>query len=835
MAWALAIVAFPYLAYAQPAPRPASRAPIGQSVHPGGIGPLVPGYWGAVGTDIVNPRDHAIDAVSAIYFEKHPNLQFSRQTWVPARARLATSIPVLAPKDLPRGIDSAEIQTLLLDRTGKNEVLVKSSTGQMLGDATLSTMHERPLTAVIDDGEDEDGNHAVVAMRLIRNYTRRVSRFSGDFMAPSLENLQGLNHLVLMSDRLAHDSAGVSAIREWIHDGGRLWIMLDQVTPETVNALLGDSFTYHPVDRVGLTKFTIKSTQVGGLVTAGLTQEFKDPVDFVRVLTSQGTVMHTLDGWPASFFFPVGRGRVLCTTVGARAWIRPRTEKDSKVTDVLRDSRYLANDFMTELGYEFMGQPPEPAPLQADDFKSFVAEQIGYRIVSRGTVLLVLGLFCVALVAAGSWLAYQQLLPHLGWLGPLLAVGSATTLVLLGFWSRSAVPATVAIAQLAEISHDADDLQLTGLMALYQQAETSTPLGAVNGGVFEPDVSGQDGKTRRMVYTDLGAWHWENLTLPAGLRTAPFRFSSKLTQPISARATFGPEGLVGTVEPGPFKDLADSLVVLPGQPILSAQLASEGRFSAGPNDILASGEFIGGTILSDERRRRRAVYKKMLEVPESQRDSESEDEPPTLQKAPIRNYPTEPLFLAWASPYDMQFTLPADAQRVGSALLAIPLKFDHPAPGTSFVIPSACVTYESGGTSGAYMNREKRWIAALNKASTTTLRFILPREVQPMTLKQARLTINIDAPGRTLSIFPDRDITQPPLATRSSPVGTVQFNLDQTESLKIDSNGTFLLTIDVGTAQGEVREAIKGSVKNDLAFPVWKIEKVQLEVTGISQ
>ena len=835
---ALAIVAVPCLVQAQTPPARQPRGPMRQSIHAGGIGRLVPGNWGAVGVDLVNPADHPVEALSAIYFEKHPNLQFARKMWVPARARLTTAYPVLMPSDHPRDKDRTEVHTILLDRTTPNEVLIRGVNGQMLGDATLSAGFERPVTGIIDDIGDEWGGQAVMAMRLARNLSKRMAAFGGDFTPASQESLQGLDHLALLSDRLAKDSAGLSAVREWLHNGGRLWIMLDQVHPDTVHALLGDSFTYQPVDqavdRVGLSKVALKSNLPGGLGITIPPQEFEEPVDFVRVLTPQGSVIHTLDGWPASFQFPVGRGRVLCTTLDPRAWIRLRGPKDSKVNDILKDSRYVANEFLTELAFEFMGVPTEPPALQPADFQEFVSEQIGYRIVGRSMVLCVLGTFCALLVGIGSWLAYRDQLPHLGWLGPLAAVGAATMLVLLGSWSRSAVPSTVATAQLAEVSEGADDVQLTGLMALYQQAESSSPLGAQNGGVFVPDMSGQDGKTRRLVWTDLNAWHWENLTLPAGLRTAPFSYSGKLAKPISARATFGPTGLVGTVEAAPFQDLSDAVVVMPGQPILAARLEAGGKFSAGPADVLAAGEYIGGTILSDERRRRRAVYKKLLEIPGTTGGTKLEEETPALNNAPIRTYPSEPKLLVWSAPYDTQFVLPEGTQRAGSALVAIPLKFEPAAAGTTMLIPAPCVTYVSGGNSGAYLAREKRWMPSLNTASTTTLRFKLPREVLPLKLKQARLSIKIDAPGRTLAITAGREAGQVTLATRYSPVGTVQLNIDKTDSLAVDSDGTFLLSLDVGVAPGESREAIQGTVHDSTKFPVWKIESVQMELTAIA-
>ena len=813
-----------------------SSAPLGQSFHNGGIGRVLPNQWGLVGVDVQNPTEHPVDVVSVMHFADNPYQQYARRLWLPAKSRRSASFPILAPANLPRGKEFVDIRTQLLNRTGSTEVFVKNSSGQMLGDAILPIGFERPVTGLIDDGENEMCSDTVVAMRLVRNVTRRVAALSGNFLPSTIEGLQGLDQLVLCSNRIANDSAGLSAVREWVHSGGRLWIMLDRVNADTVSALLGDGLTFQEVDRARLTKFTVNSYWPGVVSETGHELEFVEPVEFARVVAPHGEIMHKIDGWPASFFLNVGRGRVLCTTLAARAWIRPRLPSDPKVTDVLRDSRYLANECLTELAFEFMGRPREQPALESKAFQEFVSEQIGYRIVSRGLVLLVLGAFCTGVIGLGAWLAYRGMLVHLGWLGPLTAIGAATVLVTVGYGMRSSVPPTVAVAQLAEISHDADDLQVTGLMALYQQSAAATELGAENGGIFAPDMSGQEGKARRMVWTDQSTSHWESLVLPAGLRMAPFSYSGKLTAPITARASFGPQGLVGSIESGPFKNIADGLIAMPGAPLMAVQLTADGKFTAGPGDVLASAEFIGGTLLNDDRRRRRAIYRKLLEVPASDTAKDQEDRPPTLQEAPVRTYPNQPTLLVWADALDLQFQLPSEMQKVGSALLAIPLSFEHSTPGSPVVIPAPCLTFQSVGNSGAYTNAEKRWLGPLSNSSKTNLKFMVPPEAFPLKLNRAVLTIVINAPGRKLEVSAGPATNLIPLETYQSPVGTLRVEITKPEALAFDASGGLLLNLEVGSAPGSNSSQYNaGGIRDDAIAAVWKIERVQLEVAGEAQ
>ena len=71
---------------------------------------------------------------------------------------------------------------------------------------------------------------------------------------PLPEAFDGIDHLVLASNRLADDPVGVRAVRQWLMRGGRLWVLLDRVDPDVLAPLLGDALDFQVVDRVSLTQ-----------------------------------------------------------------------------------------------------------------------------------------------------------------------------------------------------------------------------------------------------------------------------------------------------------------------------------------------------------------------------------------------------------------------------------------------------------------------------------------------------------------------------------------------------------------------------------------------------
>ncbi len=179
-----------------------------------------------------------------------------------------------------------------------------------------------------------------------------------------------------------------------------------------------------------------------------------------------------------------------------------------------------------------------------------------------------------------------------------------------------------------------------------------------------------------MVWTDLDRWHWEGLSLSPGLHMATFETSIPITEPVSARITFGPGGAIGKLALGPFQDPADALLALPSRRNVAIRMEGP-NFVAGSAEVLAPGQYLSSNLVGAEQTQRREVYAQLLE------------------RRIWPRYPMRPTFLVWTKPLDVGFAFPSDSLRTGAALVAIPVEFDRPPAGTTVTIPAPFLAYQS--------------------------------------------------------------------------------------------------------------------------------------------
>jgi hypothetical protein len=291
------------------------------------------------------------------------------------------------------------------------------------------------------------------------------------------------------------------------------------------------------------------------------------------------------------------------------------------------------------------------------------------------------------------------------------------------------------------------------------------------------------------------------------VRTASFQRSAVLQQPLKAVGSFTPHGFEGQWA-GPFETLDDAVIAVPGQPSL-AVTADGTAIRARSGDVLAPGQFIAGTLLSDEQRRRQVFYQQLLDP----------DGYP-----PIHG----PTLLGWTEPLDMGFQFPEAVERVGSALWAIPLELRRPESGTTVVVPSPLVKYRvvkgphGQGLSPLYDARTGHWVRA-SAASNVWLRFQVPREILPIDVQQARLTMRVTAPSRDVRIVRLVDGQVQTLAEHRNPIGQVQLAIDSSSVPELDEAGGLALGVIVSRVTDEDMEEKKAT---------WKVDSLQLEITG---
>jgi hypothetical protein len=561
-----------------------------------------------------------------------------------------------------------------------------------------------------------------------------------------------------------------------------------------VATLLGNVLEFQVVDRVSLTHVHIRSGPANPHRPDTPVRELQEPVDFVRVLVPRSPVLYTVNGWPAAFRTEVGRGRVLFTTLGARGWMRPRSDSDPQPT--FAEFPRLP----VPLGpFEFLAREMHPDPerplLSTEDLRSYVIQQVSYSVVGRDTLLLVFGVFFLVLTVASVALDRRRLLEHLGWLGPALALAAAGVLIALGESSRNAVPATVAVAQILDAEPGINDVPAAGVLVTYEPSSSTSAIGAEQGGAFDLDMAGLEGRVLRRVQTDPDHWHWENLELPAGMRVAPFRYTVRTPEPVEATVRFGPEGAEGRVTAGPFGQLEDPLLSMLGQHAVAVRLRADGTFRAGSDDELSGGPALLGGLLNDRQRARQGLYQKLLAEP---------------QPGYIAG---RHLLLAWAEPVDMHFTLGRPTRTMGSALLTIPLRFERTPPRTRVTVPAAFVDCRRITSDG----RSLRPALESRSATQMQLRFEIPASVQPLLVESARLTLKLSAPGREVVVGEEAA----PWRRLTSPLGVEHVEVTGPRLLRLDEHGALYVPVTVG-------EARRGAVSLDL----WRLESAGLEVRG---
>ena len=778
---------------------------------PAGIRRYTRDTWGMIAVQASNRTDEPAELVASAYFSSDPNLQYARKLWVPPRSSRYSWCPIRVPADIPLKDERTTIRTLVTDGLAEDAQLIKSSSGQMLGTSLLPMSKSSGVTGILlnPEGNNEMAYEAIFAMRISLEMTRTVIDMTSEFQPPIPEALEGLHQLVIASDVIADDIAGQHAIRNWIERGGIAWIMLNRVDPEIVTQLLGDTLDLEIVDQIGLTEITIEdgapendTSEKGDRDYP--TRSYDEPLSFLRVLADDVDVLHRVHGWPASFSKQIGKGRVLVTTLDPQAFIQKRPSKPGR--DPLYDAAYIPWPFAESLA-EQLFPLPQPPTLSPQEFAPFLSEQIGYQIVQRSTVLFMLSFFCLGLTGVGVWCFKVNKSERLAVVGPVIALVTAVFLIGIGFTSRHVVLPTVAAAQLIEVASESDQASLSGLVTLYDAEMISKPIAAGRGGVVVPQLEDLGGSTRRMIWTGLDEWYWEDLALPAGTHSLPFKLSTQIDSPIGATAQFGQEGLEGTLQHGPLEGLSDAIVATPLSSGIGARLNGDGSFTCTPNDVLAPGQFIAGAFMDDEQRRRQTIYQKLF----VRRDEFA--------------FPARPTLLTWADPLETHFRFSDRMQSVGSALVAIPLEIQRTPPGHRVRIPSSFMPFKlvvgPGGvrSSSIYSSLSGDWSLS-RRAGQAWFRFRVPEQVLPLAIEEAIFGIQINAPSWQLEVSHVRGDVSKVIDTRSNPIGLLRIPITGSEEIKSDEHGNVTIGIKISSSDSDDKPL------------EWKVDTVWLQLEG---
>lgn len=784
-------------------------------ITPGPLRLFVTESWGTFEFNVTNRGDTDRHARVVVFYEGHPDVQYGRDVWVPAHSVLSSWLLVGAPPDHHR--ISCDVEMLLYEQVDGQERLVLPPGQERIRARGVLYRSREPFTAVLLGGgppadfepgrlieresPDEEAVNLARTFRSARRLSELVHIISAHSLPPTDEAFDGTDQIVLASAEIANNPAGMRAVRQWLEGGGKLWVMLDRVDPQAIAPLLEGALDFQVVDHVPLTSFRIETEPAKGQEVNAELQQHEHPVDFVRVLLPpHERVRHSINGWPAWFTRRVGRGDVIFTALGPRGWARPRARTDAESPYHNYPALPVPRDPFLAVA-EQVQAPTRDAAIRADALRPLLEPEIGYSVVGRGTVVLIFGSFLLAAVGLGLVLRRSRRPELVGWLAPAAAMGAAGAFLGLGEWSRRATPTTVAVAQVVEGGPGADEASVHGLLALYRPDSGPVEAGAEQGGFFELDMSGLEGQTRRLMLTDVDAWHWDQLALPAGVRFAPFHYTAPTGEPLAAVAHFGPGGLEGGLKAGPFRNVADALLSPRNGRELAVNLRPDGGFTAGPPDVLPPGQYLAGAVLSDRQQRRQTLYRQALKRPPAGRP----EGPPVLY--------------AWADPVDTHFDLARGARATGSSLLVLPLRLGHAAAGQRVTVPGPLVPYRR-----IIDGRSTPPTLEFSQPADMELRFQLPREVLPLKVERARLLARIEAPGRRVTISGRADGAPVELYRAESPLDPILVEVADERLLRPDEDGGLRFNVSLG----ELLAGDAGSQK-------WIINYLELEVSGTTQ
>lgn len=813
-------------------------------VSSAGVGAYLPNKWGMLRLSLKNPTPEPIEVLASTFFEDEPTLQYGRRVWIPAMSRLETWHPVLMPASSPGGRRRFDFRTLLMDMTQQREVLIRSDSGALQFDGVLLGFEDRQVVGLIDRLgrsnalDAEAPNDLMMAAQSSAIQNGYATYLTDRLMPADEECLQSLDHLIVADSRIIHDDAGLAAIRRWLFGGGSLWVMLDRVDPRVLERLLGDESLCQVVDRVGLTTVRLETQSPNGNIGRE-THDYEHPVEFVRVLASEVDVACTIDGWPAAFWKTCGEGRMLVTTLAPGGWMRKRSAADNRrgpgfdqsasppsdqrfspPTPPAPNSSAWKSPFvplepMQDLASEFFRARPGQR-LPKTTLEPLVQEYVGYSIPARWQVIGLLMGFSVVLAALGWWLWRRSRLEMLGLISPALALSVSVLLVWLGWQQRQSVPAAVASVQFVRAVPGTDDLRVEGVTGLFSPETGTATTGSKQGGWMMPDMTGMQGTTRRMVWTDLDEWHWENLPESAGLTNAALQQSSTMTERLEARATFGPEGLSGRLHASAAHDPTDAVLATQNGRI-GVELRDDGTFLAKSAAVFSAEQFLGADLLSDEQHRRQRALIQLLNDPQR------------------RDYPTEPQLLFWSKPWSLGLQFAQNRQTLGAALVAVPLKLERPPTGTEVSLASPLLPFretlgpDDVGPNGLWDHRHREW-QEKSFPTMTWLKFQIPPVLLPVAVQRGRLAIQVAGPVVRLEIAGHRrsqnDIV--PIKIWNDPVGTLSLELTDPEMLQVAADGGLLLRISGGDPKLLDQAMIVTNPDAKLSY--WRIESLALEL-----
>jgi hypothetical protein len=257
--------------------------------------------------------------------------------------------------------------------------------------------------------------------------------------------------------------------------------------------------------------------------------------------------------------------------------------------------------------------------------------------------------------------------------------------------------------------------------------------------------------------------------------------------------------------------MADPLLHCPTGRNLALEVNFDGGFTVREEHILAQGQYLGGALWTDQQQRRQAVYQRLF--------------------AERSRYSDRHVLLGWTKPINLPLAITPGARTVGSALLAIPLEFEHTPVHSQVRVPSAFIPFRRVFDD---VLGEPQMEGQL--AIDMHMRFQIPSSILPVKVEHARLFAKVNAPSRRFAVFgrapgefPSEHGQRVELRSVESPMDPIVLDIVQANALQLDERGGLYLDFSIS----EVIQSPEGMrPANEDPDLHWTIHSLELEILG---
>jgi hypothetical protein len=607
-----------------------------------------------------------------------------------------------------------------------------------------------------------------------------------------------IDTLILAEQNALEDAATVSVLQSFLNQGGRIWIMLDDIDTQAIAPLLEKDQQCTTLETVELHRFVVE-TPKQSISLSDRTMDLATPVAMKRLVHQGGFATHTIDGWPAALVMPVGRGELILTALGSEAWIEPRYAQWSE--DPYFQSEFELRRWCKNL--VDLVHTKRAVPLVSLMNMDYPLQHVGNPVVSRSVVAALLSLFCGSLFAFAAWRWSTGEMKWLGTVAPVLALVASVPMVMVAWLQKRDIPSMVAVFQLAQFNNPMGG-SIRESAVVYTPQSARMVLQSDRGGYALPDQSIESG-IKTITTDDFQSWRMENAAWPTGA----WRYTTETSLPHASMLVHGElnaDGLLLTLPeglPSPMKDPllsyhAGSAAL--GEKLADGRILFDGRFPA------EGDRWTLDAMVDKEHSRRTAIYKQILETTDR------------LQTQTRSLFGWTDLFLE-APQWDTQL------ERRGAALVTFPIELATPSLGTEVLIPYPLVQLqnaEGANSSPIFLGSTGRWISQSSNRSESQLEFILPIEAVPLEPSEIQIDWDIQAPRRDVRLSCMRGDSEEPilLASLSEPSIPWQSTLRDPAVLAEMRDGRLTLKIEISDDKQS-----GGSVP-------WRIRSMRMSVRG---